>query len=108
MPRGLDTPKQAKKPWKTQVERDIIMHEDIEESGLEGGKVIAEKLALLSFVLGIPLLAVGLWALSSMILGLGFPVNNATIIMGLLVMVIGLLLVTGGFFLYRDKHLRHA
>ncbi len=79
------------------------MHEDIEKSGLQGGKVISEKLALLSFVMGIPLLAIGVWALSNMLLGLGFPVNGATIILSVLVTVIGALAVLGGYLLYTGK-----
>ena len=41
---GINYSKEKKKPWKTRVERDIIMHKDIKEVGLQGGKVIGDKL----------------------------------------------------------------
>lgn len=40
-----------KKPWKNKIERDVIMHEDIKVSGLQGGKIIADKLTLFSFIM---------------------------------------------------------
>ncbi len=43
---GINYSKEKKKPWKTRVERDIIMHKDIKEVGLQGGKVIGDKLIL--------------------------------------------------------------
>lgn len=64
-----------KKTWKTRVERDIIMHEDVKVSGLQGGKIIGEKLGLLSLIVGIPLLIIGAYGLINMLLGLGFPTN---------------------------------
>ena len=92
-----------KKPWKTRVERDIIMHEDLRESGLQGGKVIADKLTLFSFIIGIPLLVTGLYGLFSMILDLGFPMNSATIILVSIVLSLGILLTFAGFSLYKHK-----
>ena len=56
MVRGVGDIKNQKKYWKTKVERNIIMHEDLKESGLQGGKVIGNNLALFSFIIGIPLL----------------------------------------------------
>ena len=92
-----------KKPWKTKIERDIIMHDDIRVSGLQGGKVIANKLALFSFVMGIPLLLIGLYGLSSMIFDLGFPMNNAILILVLVVISLGSLFTIGGYFLCRNS-----
>ena len=40
---GINYSKEKKKPWKTRVERDIIMHKDIKEVGLQVGKVIGEN-----------------------------------------------------------------
>ena len=92
-----------KKPWKTQIERDVIMHEDIKVSGLQGGKIIADKLTLFSFIMGIPLLLIGLYGLFSMILGLGFPMNSATLILVLVVISLGSLFTISGYFLYKNN-----
>jgi len=100
MARGIDASKEKKKPWKTRVERDIIYSKDIKEAGLQGGKVIGEKLSLLSFIIGIPMLIIGIYAIFNMLFGFGFPMNMATIILVLLVNVSGLLLVIGGYFIY--------
>lgn len=101
MARGLDGSNIKKKPWKTRIERDIIMHDDLKESSLQGGKVIGDKLALFSFILGIPMLTVGLYASLNMIFSFGFDVNMATIILVILVNVLGLLLIIGGYNIYR-------
>lgn len=89
------------KPWKTKVERDIIMHEDIKTSGLQGGKIIGDKIVLFSFVLGIPLFLLGIYSMISMLFNLGFPVNSANIILMLIVLSIGSLMIIGGYFLYK-------
>jgi hypothetical protein len=94
---------EKKKPWATSLERDIMLDEDIRESGLQGGKVIADKLALFSFILGIPLLITGLFGLINMLLGLGFPTNTAVIILVMLVIAIGSLLTLGGYFIYKGN-----
>jgi hypothetical protein len=101
MARGIVSSKEKKKPWKTRMERDIIYSKNIKESSIQGGKVIGEKLSLLSFIIGIPLLIIGLYALFSMLFDFGFPINMATIILVLLVNVSGLLLIIGGYFIYR-------
>lgn len=101
MVRGIDVPKEKKKPWKTRMERDIIMHKDIKESGLQGGKVIGDNLSLLAFIIGIPMLIIGMYPLFSILFGFGFPINLANIILILLVNVIGLLLIIGGYSIYR-------
>jgi len=103
MVRGVGKTKVNNKPWKTRVERDIKFSKDIKEAGLEGGKVIGNNLSLFSFIIGIPLLLIGLYALFSMLFGFGFPVNMATIILVLLVNVIGLLLIIGGYFIYKGS-----
>jgi hypothetical protein len=104
MVRGFDEAKDKKKPWKTRIERDIVMHKDIKESGLQGGKVIGEKLALLAFIIGIPMLLIGFYPVFSILFGFGYPINMAIIILILLVIVIGLLLVIGGYFIYRGRY----
>ena len=94
---------EKKKPYKSKVERDIMMHEDIRVSGIQGGKVLGNNLALFSFIIGLPLLIIGLIGLISMVFDLGFPVNDATIILLLIVLSTGSLFTIGGYFLYRDK-----
>ena len=103
MVRGIGRTIVKKKPWKTRVERDIVFSKNIKEAGLQGGKVIGDKLSLLSFIIGIPMLIMGLYSLFSMLFGFGFPINLATIILVLLVNVIGLLLIIGGYFIYRGS-----
>jgi len=88
-----------KKPYKTKVERDIQISEDIKVSGIQGGKVIGNNLALFSFIIGIPLLILGAISLINIIFDLGFPRNSAVIILVLLVTAIGSLLTIGGYFL---------
>jgi len=44
MVKGLDTTKKKKKPWKNQIERDIMLHKDIKDAWLQGGKAIGEIL----------------------------------------------------------------
>jgi len=92
-----------KKPYKTKIERDVQFSEDIKVSGLQGGKVIGNNLTLFSFIIGIPLLIIGLCALVNMLLGLGFPTNSAVVILVLLVTAIGSLLTIGGYFLYKGN-----
>jgi len=89
---------------KTSGSYRIESDRDIRDSGLQGGKIIGEKLSLFSFIIGIPLLALGAYALLSMLFGWGFPKNNATILGVLLVIAIGLLMTIGGYNLYRTRH----
>jgi len=98
MVKGLDGSEVKKKPWKTRVERDIIMHKDIKESGLQGGKVIGEHLSLISFLIGIPLLVLGFYGLILLFV-YGYDLNLANIILVILVITIGSLLIIGGYFL---------
>ena len=103
MVRGIGKTKVKKKPWKTRLERDVVFSKDIKEAGLQGGKVIGNKLSLLAFIIGMPMLIMGLYSLFSMLFGFGFPVNMATIILVLLANVIGLLLIIGGYVIYRGS-----
>ena len=87
--------------------KTVIMSDKyLSESGVQGGKVIGEHIVLGSFIGGITFLLIGLYALFSMILGF-FPTNTAIIILVLLVTVIGLLLIIGGYSIYRTKHVKN-
>lgn len=101
MVHGIEGSKQEKKPWKTRIERDIKFSEDIKESSIQGGKAIGNNLALLSFILGIPLLLIGLYSLVNLLFGQWPSINTAIIIAVLLVNAIGILLVIGGYFIYK-------
>lgn len=81
------------------VERDIGFSEDVKESGIQGGKVLGNNLALFSFIAGIPLIVIGVFGLVSMVFDLGFPVNGATVIMVLIVLCLGSMMTAGGYFL---------
>jgi len=76
----------------------------LSESGVQGGKAIGEHIALGSFIIGIPFFIIGLIALIGMLFDFGFPTHTAGIIGGLLITVIGLLLIIGGYSIYRTKH----
>jgi hypothetical protein len=101
MTKGLNGLKGKKKSWKTRIERDIIQHRDIKESGLQGGKGIGDNLPLLSFIIGLPLFLIGLYAIISIIFGFGFPLNLATSILVIIVTTIGLIMCIGGYFIYK-------
>ena len=38
----MDDTKVKRKPWKSRLERDILLHKDISEAYTQGGKVIGE------------------------------------------------------------------
>ncbi|UCD13311.1 MAG: hypothetical protein JSW60_07070 [Thermoplasmatales archaeon] len=84
----------------------IMSDKYLSESGVQGGKIIGEHIVLGSFIIGIPFLIIGLVALIGMLFGLGFPTHTAGIIIALLVTVIGLLFVIGGYNIYRNKHVK--
>ena len=84
----------------------IMSDKYLSESGVQGGKVIGEHIVLGSFIIGIPFLIIGLIALFGMLFGFCFPTHTAGIIAVLLVTVIGLLLVIGGYNIYRTKHVK--
>jgi len=73
------------------------------ESGVQGGKIMAEYIMLFSFILGIPFFIMGMFIL----FGFGFPPNTAVIIGAILLFVIGLLLIIGGYFMYKDQHIQN-
>jgi hypothetical protein len=75
----------------------------LSESGVQGGKVVGEHLALGSFIIGVPFFTIGLITLFSIVFDF-FSTNTAVIIAAFLVTAIGLLLIIGGYFIYRDKH----
>lgn len=99
---GLDDIKAKNKPWKNKVERDIILHEDIKESGLQGGKIIGEKIGLFSLIIGVPLLILGFYGLY-LLFESGLNLYLANIILIFLVLIIGLLLTIGGYTIYSNK-----
>ena len=102
MVRGVEDVKDKKKTWKTKVERDVIMHKDLKESGLQGGKVIGNNLSLISFIIGMPLLILGIYGLI-MLFGFGYNLNLANIILVILVIIIGALLTIGGYIIHRGN-----
>ena len=81
----------------------ILSDKYLSESGVQGGKVIAEHLALGSFIFGGTFLVIGISALI-LLIGFGFPLNMANIILVVIVFVIGALLTMAGYFVYRDQH----
>jgi len=87
-----------KKPWKTKIETDIILHGDLKESGLQGGKIIGNKLSLFSFIIGIPLLILGVYGLVLLFV-YGYNLFLADVILIILVFIIGALLTIGGYFI---------
>lgn len=87
--------------------KTVIMSDKyLRESGVQGGKAMGEHIVLFSFIAGIPLLLIGLYLLFSMLLGF-IPTNTAIIILPLLLTVIGLLLIIGGYSIYRTKHVKN-
>jgi len=40
MVKGMDNTKLKKKPWKTQIERDIYLHKDLAEAYYQKGKAM--------------------------------------------------------------------
>jgi len=44
MVKGIDNTKLKKKPWKSQMERDIMLHKDLAEAVSQGGKAMGEVL----------------------------------------------------------------
>ncbi len=76
----------------------------LSESGVQGGKIIGEHIVLGSLIFGIPLLIMGLIGLF-MLFGLEYPtINTANIIVVLLLTIIGILLILGGYNIYRIKN----
>jgi len=42
MVHGIDSTKTKKKPWKTQMERDIMLNKDLKEAYYQGGKAVGQ------------------------------------------------------------------
>ena len=78
-------------------EYTIESDSNLRESGVQGGKIIGEHLALGCFLLGIPFLLMGVYALVNMVFCFGYPTNTALLIGVLLIIVIGTLLIIGGY-----------
>lgn len=92
-----------KKP--SEGKRSVITSDKyLSESGIQGGKVLGEHISLGSFIVGIPFFIIGLIALIGMLFNLGFPTNSAIILGSVLITIIGLLLVLGGYHTYKTKH----
>lgn len=89
----------------------IMSDKYLSESGVQGGKIIGEKLALFSFIFGIPLLIIGMWSLFNMLFVSGFPKDMLIILIILgpqsWAIIIGLLAIIGGFSIYRAKHVKN-
>jgi hypothetical protein len=84
----------------------IELDKSMRDSGVQGGKIIGEKLSLGCFIIGIPLFIIGMYALFSMVFGFGFPMNTATILLVLFVIVIGVLSIIGGYSISRAKYVK--
>ena len=94
------------KKTKTKDNTVIMSDKYISESGVQGGKIIGEHIALGSLIFGIPLLTIGTYALLNILFGWGFPTNNAIIILVFLVIIIGLLMTIGGYSIYITKNVK--
>jgi hypothetical protein len=91
----------------SEIDNTIIKSDKyLRESGAEGGKIIGEHIVLGSFIIGIAFFIVGLCVLFGILFGF-FSTNTAVIIGALLVTVMGLLLIIGGYSIYREKHIRN-
>jgi hypothetical protein len=87
--------------------RTVIMSDKyLSESGVQGGKIIGEHIVLGSFIGGFTFLILGLYAVFSILLGFS-STNTAIIILVIVVNVIGLLLIIGGYSIYRTKHVKN-
>ena len=88
-------------------DKTVIMSDKyLSESGVQGGKIVGEHLALGSFIVGIPFFIIGMITLFRILFDF-FTTNTAVIIAAFLVTVIGLLLITGGYFIYKDKYVKN-
>ena len=96
----------------SEKDNTVIMSDKyISESEVQGGKIISEKLELGCFIIGILLFSIGIFIQFYMLFFTGFP-NDWPIILYLfspqsLAIIIGLLLIISGYFIYRDKHIKN-
>jgi hypothetical protein len=81
----------------------IMADKYLSESGIQGGKIVANKISLASLIVGIPFFIIGVFALIGMVFNLGFPSNPAIIIAALLLTIIGLLLIIGAYTISKTK-----
>jgi len=93
----------------TKEDNTVIMSDKyISESGVQGGKIVAEKLVLGCLIIGIPLFAIGIFSLFYMLFVTGIPENWSPVLLILgpqsLAIIIGFLLVFSGYSIYRSKH----
>jgi len=90
-------------------DRTVIMSDEyLRESGVQGGKIIAEHIVLGFLIFGIAFLIIGLFAFFGMLFGTGYHTVTTNIVLVLvsppvLAIVIGSLLIIGGYFIHRDK-----
>ncbi|MDG6229265.1 MAG: hypothetical protein QCH96_04815 [Candidatus Thermoplasmatota archaeon] len=77
----------------------IMSDKYLTESGTQGGKILGDNLSLFSFVIGIPLLLVGIFGVFSILYNSNFESNMAIIILVVLFLIIGCLMTLGGYFL---------
>ena len=90
-------------------DRTVILSDRyLSESGVQGGKIIGEHLALGSFLFGGSLFVIGLFSLFYMVFIVGYPTDVPLVLIILspqsLATIIGLILLIGGYFVYKDKH----
>ena len=96
----------------TKQDNTVIMSDKyLSEAGVQGGKIIAEKLLLGCLIIGIPLFSIGIFSLFYMLFVTGPPKNWPVILYVFgpqtLGIIIGLLLIISGYFIYRDKHAKN-
>ena len=89
----------------------ILSDKYLSESGVQGGKIMGEKYVLGCFLFGIPLFTIGLFSLFWMLFVTGIP-NNWPITLYIfspqaLAVIIGLLVIISGYFVYKDKHVKN-
>ena len=95
----------------TKEDKTVIMSDKyLRESGLQGGKVIADNLVLGCLLIGIPLFIIGFLSLIYMLFVVGFPEDWPIIFYLLgpqsLATIIGLLLIFSGYSFYRGKQVK--
>jgi hypothetical protein len=88
---------------KTSSKDNTVIKSDkyLTESGTQGGKILGDNLSLFSFVIGIPLLLVGIFGVFSILYNSNFESNMAIIILVVLFLIIGCLMTLGGYFLQK-------
>ncbi|GEM_PF-1972966 len=92
---------------------DYHMQSDtyVKESGVQGGKILGENLALFAFAIGIPLFAIGIVSIFYTLFITGFPEDWPIILYIFspqsLAVIIGLLAIIGGYTIYRAKHVKN-